>query len=490
MSNRANRPSPSVSATLYDAGDRMRGNDGNMYQIIQSYKGTNRWSKLARDSQYELGGEVLHKVREPGQVIEMLEDTGLYQDFMSADTDEIRYNIFENAEEIIEKGVYAEGGEIYEWDYQDSVYWEISDFDKNQYSRFCDTYRIDPEDGGMMSEFVGSLNEKEAKEVLDIIKKDHYAKGGTTYDEGQDAIIEENTEDIESNKEEIDHYGLHTSDALGLAQENEKSIGRLYDDNPSLMYKKGGDVSKLKAEYIAKGGNVFYSRFSKEFFEKDGLGAKYVSNNKFDDKRYKKDMIERLKNAKRPISVINIWGRNIDMDVSKYIDGPIIEDEQFAIDNTKQAKKLYATKFAKGGKTTGPLNTLQVPIRDEYIALCVLREGYDGIGTPGHKKWGLDFGHPQNIRVVEQDEKKGWSYIQPTGDFTPEKIDFLRKEFKIRGIKGTNVRFINGREIPGMKTGKFTKSVGFAKGGEVNKKGNEMLIGGLAGFLLGMFFVK
>jgi hypothetical protein len=39
------RKSPSVSATIYPKGYRMRGNDGNMWVIIIDSRGTHRWSK-------------------------------------------------------------------------------------------------------------------------------------------------------------------------------------------------------------------------------------------------------------------------------------------------------------------------------------------------------------------------------------------------------------------------------------------------------------
>jgi len=531
MSRRDNRPSPSVSATLYDAGDRMRGNDGNMYQIVQSYKGTNRWSKLAKDSQYDAGGQILHKVREPDKVVEMLEDTGLYQDFMNADNDGLRYNIFQNAEEIIEKGVYKEGGKTkyegaeitgyyneYGSAYQDEVEDAVRDLTADKYEALCYAYNVDPNNANEMSDFIANLNQEEAEDIMNYIRTTEgksYKKGGRiefrklAKSKNFDIIVEEGRFEIELDKDGSGKYILDSKGnrkdinnnpiALKYQKQIQKHIGDIFFDRDDIEYAKGGELksimskkdigvvipktyqigdkefgntykvervntkkysdndknrhynfriweydksldlfdeiknpsgklkaleriemskdyakggevnlergftqnfpsgeyqlirelkptkvvpegqyeiknkkgkkiilaksrftnfakggsvqeSKLYKEYIAKGGDVFYSRFSKEFFEKDGLGAKYVSNNKFDDKRYKKDMIDRLQNANRPVSVIEIWGRNTDMDVSKYIDGVFIEDEQFAIDNTKQAKKLYTSKYSQGGE--------------------------------------------------------------------------------------------------------------------------------------------
>jgi hypothetical protein len=227
--------------------------------------------------------------------------------------------------------------------------------------------------------------------------------------------------------------------------------------------------------------------------------------------------------------------------------------------NVKDIQKHFRLqKFAKGGEVER-INTLKVPSEDAYIALCILREGY-------YDRINLDdpmplehFGHPQNIRMVEDTE--GFAYIQGEEDFTHPKVQYLRKEFKIRGIK--DYSFINGKAIPKSAFGKYAKGGVpypeyegrgrdinnveipakfyqpdlddverekydlfsfevfkskskakklfpnakiieykrgdieeptmaddfFAKGGKV-KKGNEMLIGGIAGVLLGIFFNK
>lgn len=41
------RPSPAQSATQFDAGKRMRGNDGNPYVVVQTSNGTKRWVRTA-----------------------------------------------------------------------------------------------------------------------------------------------------------------------------------------------------------------------------------------------------------------------------------------------------------------------------------------------------------------------------------------------------------------------------------------------------------
>ena len=60
---------------------------------------------------HKKGGEItIHNLQTPEKAVKMLEETGLYQDFMSADSESLRYSIFENAEEIYKKGVFEKGG--------------------------------------------------------------------------------------------------------------------------------------------------------------------------------------------------------------------------------------------------------------------------------------------------------------------------------------------------------------------------------------------
>lgn len=46
MSSRANRPSPSTSATTQSVGTQMQGNDGNIWEVVQSRNGIKRWLKV------------------------------------------------------------------------------------------------------------------------------------------------------------------------------------------------------------------------------------------------------------------------------------------------------------------------------------------------------------------------------------------------------------------------------------------------------------
>lgn len=108
-------------------------------------------------------------------------------------------------------------------------------------------------------------------------EKVEYAKGGTTYDKSQDEKIYDNSVNIDENKEEIDHYGLASSDALGLAQENEdtidnmrqgtnKVLNNLYQKNPSLKMAHGGKTPKFKVR------KSFYDELVEGSNKKTGTG--------------------------------------------------------------------------------------------------------------------------------------------------------------------------------------------------------------------------
>ena len=47
------RPSPSISATVYPRGYQMRGNDGNIWEIIVDSRGTHRWKKTIGAKTYD-----------------------------------------------------------------------------------------------------------------------------------------------------------------------------------------------------------------------------------------------------------------------------------------------------------------------------------------------------------------------------------------------------------------------------------------------------
>ena len=53
-SNAEKRPSPSVSATIYPAGFKMEGNDGNIWEIALDSRGIHRWKKVKGEDGLEI----------------------------------------------------------------------------------------------------------------------------------------------------------------------------------------------------------------------------------------------------------------------------------------------------------------------------------------------------------------------------------------------------------------------------------------------------
>ena len=486
MSYRANRPSPSVSATLYDPGDRMRGNDGNMYQIIQSYKGTNRWSKLARDSQYDLGGQVLHKVREPGEVIQMLEDTGLYQDFMSADSDALRYTIFQNAEDIISKGVYAKGGKItlpYEFWGPDG-YWKVVREEAGDETDKLYVYlgeEVDDDewewemddDSYALSTNLDGVNDKDEQEVLKQILADYkaedYAKGGKVegYDIDDvvshylDAMLFSSTDDDNEDAEYLDE--LHDRDDVEdkFKKVSAKKIKEFIRKNKSLLKKHN-----ISGESV--GHDLWYTP--------NGHGVGFWDRGYGDDgDKLTKSSEEIMGGTKYPYS----QDGKVGVDGGSYAKGGKIDK-----DIAKFKKQLIAKEKSRGLYENFGQKEVR-KLNDKYDAYEM---GDDGVKNytkiQQFSDWASGF---DGTRYA-----KG-GYVLPK--HIKERIDKLKKQFENEDISETqrddllygikDDYDLNDEQLDEV----YEYADIYAKGGEV-KKGNEMIIGGLAGFLLGMFFVK
>ena len=106
-----------------------------------------------------------------------------------------------------------------------------------------------------------------------------------------------------------------------------------------------------EVEKMSTGGNT--ERDAVEFFTDGGIGMKYIVNGKFDSARFKNDMITRTSKPNAE-STIKHWGREMGINVSKYIDGDIIENTDFAEDSTKRAKQLFMA-FNKKKSTGGSM---------------------------------------------------------------------------------------------------------------------------------------
>jgi hypothetical protein len=152
-------------------------------------------------------------------------------------------------------------------------------------------------------------------------------------------------------------------DFVGKVLKNKKQIGtyRISASNRGTVYQvrlanetitfnnEKQIVKHLSQDQYAGGGNT--ERDAIEFFTDGGIGMKYIVNGKFDSVKFKTDMITRTSKPNAE-STIKIWGREMGMNVSKYIDGEIIENIDFANDSTNRAKELFMAfnkKMATGG---------------------------------------------------------------------------------------------------------------------------------------------
>jgi len=602
--NRANRPSPSVSATLYGVGDRMRGNDGNMYQIVQSYKGTNRWSKLAKDSQYEEGGQILHKVREPEKVIEMLEDTGLYQDFMNADNDGLRYNIFQNAEEIISEGVYAKGGLTPE-DMPDD-YGESGEI----VMQYLEEENIGGEDRIDIATKI--LDNQRPNETISetISRLGIYAKGGKTIGSGEEFTVKcsadgnkyRSPSEIEVRDRDWEKVKVEHSDGQTFAWVNKESVMKLVEKGiiqPSMIGEKDEEPDYM---YYGDADNYGWERFEKELgylpmSENYAKGGKITDSMVWNNMSYGGDgeIIEHWASDvggsnKSVDNIINYKGKkylvttNFDqdmlltpsktatewededyakggkVDMNKHIwegwtVGAFIEEleptfdmimngrswqdpfttkeevKRWCMDNQPYYKKYIpgvvnyfwgkvqerqkAFSYAKGGEVDKEY------VLDRYY-VYVNKDSWEEGQTEEVAHWdSSDYGESNQTfssksalmdfikKVIERDtyeDNVEDKYFNIDKDDDDTKIDYsvLCKYVDLdRGYD--HYEKASDEEIEKWKKGElelvsvgFTFAVStystrvkaeFEKGGKV-KKGNEMLIGGLAGFLLGMFFVK
>ena len=63
-----NRPSPSKSATEFKEGTKMRGNDGNLYEVVLNKNGVKRWRKF--DSDFKIDGNkiLIKTTRKDGSI--------------------------------------------------------------------------------------------------------------------------------------------------------------------------------------------------------------------------------------------------------------------------------------------------------------------------------------------------------------------------------------------------------------------------------------
>ena len=107
------RKSPSASATKFGVGVKKRGNDGNMWQIVQTKTGTKRWLKVASKAKSKKNAKVVKSVKAMGPIQDddaiRNKNKKLYK-FWS-DLADSKYGVFiykDNSHKIVKKNLREE----------------------------------------------------------------------------------------------------------------------------------------------------------------------------------------------------------------------------------------------------------------------------------------------------------------------------------------------------------------------------------------------
>ena len=227
------------------------------------------------------------------------------------------------------------------------------------------------------------------------------------------------------------------------------------------VYKKGnlskfiyGDDDK-KPDVVAKPeGKPDLSKYStadEDWYTKDAATISTIYNDKL--------TIDDLQNVFKAKGYGDVTDTTLDDIVDRYNDDEDMRD-RFK-DNgiskgklTKRIKDLKAqlTDYAKGGE-------ISKMSYDEFVETLQPYETEGGFGktlSKGMKMYYLPTTHPLlNKQFLHQNKRKAYK----------EYVDYISKE---------------GNEY-------FRQASFYEKGGEVKKKGNELLIGGITGVLLGIF---
>jgi hypothetical protein len=148
------------------------------------------------------------------------------------------------------------------------------------------------------------------------------------------------------------------------------------------------DINLMPIEKpYSKEKDIFYA---KEFFI-DGIGTKYVKNNSFDEKSFKAFFSGKGGTESR----IKLFARELGIkDISKYIDGEIIENIDFANDASERAVYLFSL-ISEEPKTKGrkPKSTERI-LGVEYT-----------VGTKAHAKAVADKKHLDDLSKSESSKE-------------------------------------------------------------------------------------
>ena len=312
--------------------------------------------------------------------------------------------------------------------------------------------------------------------VEDDLSK-RYAKGGVT-EKDQQSIIQEG-----SVIEYVDEDGDYSAD-IGYRDFYGKNMYYIWFNgtivHSSITYKSMlRKLNQLKEDYnleyrgvkYEKGGSIRRTNNSSLLrytnFE-DGWIFNLVKLNPFrnnDGLRYK---------------------GNVKYGISR--SGPGKKQEIWQFENLKEANKKY-DELVELGKTYSKIER-QGKIESNYAKGGAIDVKIKDWYTKNYPKdeLGERMNNTNTFEDLSDALNKGDNVYNVTG--VGDSLIRERLFEHLAKVKGVEYKFIYEKWLgKGMITDEEIKSM-FEKGGEVKKKGNEMLIGGLAGILLGIFLNK
>jgi hypothetical protein len=185
--DRGDRPSPKESATLFDAGHQMQGQDGKMWHIIVTSKGHHRWSRISKMAD---GGETTSK----GIVVKAFKtenskpEEHSFSDLAKA---------IKEAEKFDKKGyddvvIYKDGELV--WDISEGLYKKADGgkAGKGKYYSVGLYYKDEPKkniEGYIIKEGIEVEDSAEDENIFFYVQSEKELKGLMEKDNGQDFVV-------------------------------------------------------------------------------------------------------------------------------------------------------------------------------------------------------------------------------------------------------------------------------------------------------------
>jgi antirestriction protein len=293
-------------------------------------------------SKYKKGGEItIHNLQTPEKAVKMLEETGLYQDFMSADSESLRYSIFENAEEIYKKGVFEKGGETISREsvveiLKDELEDVLEDANQEYEGQEITGEEVEHEsrdgfisyaDGGYEYRFFvyGNYLTGSGKSLpTNTLDGELERREELNYEYGKERFEEEYPEIVkELGKDNIDYSSLQDAGYMDEAEELDE-FSRSDDDSimfevEAFYYNPDNDKGFDGKHTIVLSGSV-------------NMEAPYHRTGNYEDYTQDKFTFDSIEDLKEKLQ------KGIDK-ISKWFDG----------ENYKEGRELKMGRFAKGG---------------------------------------------------------------------------------------------------------------------------------------------